>query len=66
MTNQPNTKTVPTGAAILWASAIVLVGLIITSAARMPGNAAHADVAQVADLTVITVKSMVDEEVIAR
>jgi hypothetical protein len=55
MSNEQTDKQVPTGAAILWASALLIVAMIIANAARVsPMNAAYADVSEVADLSVLT------------
>jgi hypothetical protein len=54
------------GVAALWASAFVLMGLIIVSAGRFEGEAL-ADVSEVGDLTVLTVATgdLNSEEVVA-
>ncbi len=52
--------------AALWASAFILIALILTQAAsRHPGNAALAgDAANVADLAVLTASAGTDEDVL--
>ena len=45
-------------AAVLWASAFMLGGMILLQAGRLPGNAAYADQAmQRGDLTLMTARS---------
>ncbi len=67
MTTQTNnTNQVPTGATVLWASALIIVGMIIANAARiLPGNTAYADVSEVADLTVLTSRASDDNDILA-
>jgi len=55
-----------TGAAALWASAFVIMGMIITAAARLGvENQALADVSEVADLTILTTRSADNEDVLS-
>lgn len=62
--NQPTERVDPTRAA-LWASAFVLAGLIILTAAFGRGVGAYAsDVSSVGDLTVLTSRSTVDEDIL--
>ena len=67
MTNTTQqSRTVPTGATVLWASALIILGMIVSNAARiLPQNAAYADVSEVADLTVLTSKASDDNDVLA-
>jgi hypothetical protein len=54
------------GAAVLWASAFVIMALILVVASgRNVGTTALADVANVQDLTVLTVNAGNGEEVVA-
>lgn len=70
--SQPSTQSsvrqsIDTGAAALWASAFVIVALILTQAARFgPGSAAYAgDNANVGQLTILTAASGNNEDYIA-
>lgn len=57
---------VSAGAAVLWASAMVLLGLILHQAGSRPwGNSAYADVASAKGLTVSTIAVSQDEDVVA-
>lgn len=66
-TTQPDTPNARAGAmSALWASAFVILALIITEAGRRNvGNAAYAgDAAEVADLAVLTASSGTEEDVL--
>lgn len=69
-TNRTTASTVSTkldaGAATLWASAFVILAMIIVQAGRLDaGNQAHASVtADVADLRLLTSRSSGDEEIL--
>lgn len=53
------------GAAALWASAFVIMGLIITQAGKLGlGSAAYADVSEVGDITVLTAAARNDDDVL--
>lgn len=56
---------IDSGAAALWASAMVILALIVVQAGRMGGQAAHADVAWVGDVTILTTASAENEDVLA-
>jgi hypothetical protein len=67
---QQNTNEAPAarfdpGAATLWASAFVVMALIITQASRLGlGSAAYADVSEVGDITVLTAAARNDDDVL--
>lgn len=54
-------------AAVLWASAFILMALIITQAGRLGGpvSPAHADVTSAGDLTIITTQGSSGEDLVA-
>jgi hypothetical protein len=60
------TRSVDPGAAALWASAFVVMAMILTQAGSLTGGggAAYADVSETGDLTVLTAASAVDEDIL--
>jgi hypothetical protein len=65
-THTTHDQRVSAGAAALWASAAVLLGMIIHAAgARQTGKQARADVAFIDDLTLATLSTGPDEHVVA-
>ena len=65
MNDSKQTTRIDTGAAALWASAFVIMAMIITqsSNARI-GNTAHADVTSVGSITVTNIKAREDSDVL--
>ncbi|MFU8827823.1 MAG: hypothetical protein ACNA8P_00125 [Phycisphaerales bacterium] len=65
LNDERNSIRLDSGAAALWASAFVIMAMIITQAsnARL-GKAAHADVVTVGSLTVTNVKAREDSDVL--
>lgn len=62
----PAARRIDSGAAALWASAFVLVALIITQASTLGrGNQARADVAVTTELTVLSAFAGNDEDIVA-
>ncbi|MEC9373492.1 MAG: hypothetical protein VYC34_06595 [Planctomycetota bacterium] len=59
-------RRVDTGAAALWASAFVILALIVSQAGRLPGvNPAYAgNVSEVGDLTILTADSGDNEDIL--
>lgn len=56
---------VDTGAAALWASAFVIMAMIVTQASRLGlGSAAYADVSKAGDLTTLTAAARSGEDVL--
>ena len=69
MTTTPNNNTsarrVDTGAAALWASAFVIMAMIVTQASRLGlGSAAYAEVSKAGDLTTLTAMSRSNDHVL--
>jgi len=65
-TTTPTSRRIDSGAAALWASAFILVALIITQASTLGrGNQARADVAVTTELTVLSAFAGNDEDIVA-
>ncbi|MCA9293603.1 MAG: hypothetical protein KDA20_07300, partial [Phycisphaerales bacterium] len=59
------TKSVDTGAAALWASAFVIMAMIVTQASRLGlGSAAYADVSKAGDLTTLTAAARNNDDIL--
>lgn len=64
MNNSPETRRVAPGAAVLWASAFVILAMILAQASRLGAPAYAGDVSTVGDFTVLTVAAGNNEDIL--